>query len=175
MAENIMIKGARLSFPSLFKKAVFDGAEGKYEGTFLFPKSDKKTHKVIMDAIATIKSENKAKVGDDKLCIKDGDTIDYDGYEGMWAVKASNTKRPTVINRDKSPLTEDDEVLYAGCYVDVIINLWYQNNKFGKRVNANLLGVRFVKGGDPFGDGAKVADADEFDDDDDYEDDEDDF
>lgn len=172
MADKITIKNARLSFPSLFQKAEFNGtSSGKYEGTFLFPKTDKKTYKIVMDAIEAVKTESKlGKVPASKLCIKDGDEIEYDGYEGMWAVKGANTKRPTVLDRDKSPLTEDDEKLYAGCYVNAIISLWGQNNDFGKRVNANVLGVQFVKDGEPFGD-AVTADADDFDDIGDDEDD----
>lgn len=161
---NITIKNARLSFPSLFKKSVFQGKEGKYEATLLFPKSDTETYDTINNAVEKSKKENKTpKLGDDKLCISDGDESEYNGYAGMWSVKAGNSKRPTVIDRDKTPLTEEDEKLYAGCYVNGIIDLWFQNNSYGKRVNANLLGVQFVKDGTPLGDGAKVADADEFD------------
>lgn len=168
---TIKIPNARLSFPSLFKKSEFNGVEGKYEGTLLFPKSDTKTYDAIMKAIEQCKKDNKIKVGVDKTFIKDGDDIEYDGYADMWAVKASNGKRPTVINRDKTPLVEQDEVVYAGCYVNAIIEPWGQNNSYGKRINSNLLGVQFVKDGEPFGDGGKTADADDFDaidDEDDY-------
>jgi hypothetical protein len=58
-------------------------------------------------------------------------------------------------------LTEDDNVVYAGCYVNAIITLWVQNNSYGKRVNAQLDGVQFAKDGEPFGAGG--IDADEFD------------
>jgi hypothetical protein len=161
---NITIKNARLSFENVFKKAVFEGKEGKYEATLLFPKSDTATYDKIMDAIEAAKKAAKvAKIPDSKLCIKDGDEFEYDGYAGMWAVKAGNTKRPTVLNRDKTPLVEEDEVIYSGCYVNGIINIWIQNNQYGKRANANLLGIQFSKDGEPFSDGAKVADADEFD------------
>jgi len=161
---NIKIPNARLSFPSLFQKAEFNGQVGKYEATLLFPKSDTKTYDAIMAGIEATKKDAKIKVGADKLCIKDGDDIEYDGYAGHWAVKASNGKRPTVINRDKTPLVEEDEVVYAGCYVNAIIDFWGQNNSYGKRVNANLLGIQFFKDGEAFGDGGKTADADEFDD-----------
>lgn len=67
------------------------------------------------------------------------------------------------FNRDKTPVVEDDEVLYAGCYVNAIIDLWVQNNGFGKRVNANLYGIQFVKDGEQFGAGA-VDVFDDFDD-----------
>lgn len=161
---KIMIKNARLSFPSLFKKASFNGEPGnKYEATFLFPKTDTETYDKVMEAIEICKKENKIKVPDNKLFIKDGDDYDYDGYEGMWAVKASNIKRPTTINRDRTVVAEEDAVFYAGCYVNALIEPWAQNNNYGKRINANLLGVQFVKDGEPFGD-ATVASEDDFED-----------
>jgi hypothetical protein len=162
---TVTIKNGRLSFPSLFKKSEFNGVAGKYEATILFPKSDKETYDKIMKLIEDCKTANKlGKVPSDKLFIKDGDEIEYDGYAGMWAVKGSNNKRPTVVDRDKSPLTEEDEKLYAGCYVNAILEPWGQNNQFGKRVNANILGVQFVKDGEPFGDGGTKVSDDDFED-----------
>jgi hypothetical protein len=70
-------------------------------------------------------------------------------YEGKMTIKASTKKRPLVIDRDKSPITEDDNIVYAGCYVNAIVTLWGQNNQFGKRVNAQLDGVQFVRDGEP--------------------------
>ena len=162
---KIKLQGVRLSFPSLFRKAVFQGEETKYEATLLL---DKEKH---ADTIAEINEAIKkgiadnfkgAKIPADKICFKDGDTIDYDVYAGCMSIKAANNKRPMVIDRDKSPLTEDDNKIYAGCYVNAVIEFWFQNNGFGKRVNANLLGVQFFKDGEPFGDNA-VASADDFD------------
>ncbi len=172
---KIHIKNVRLSFPSVFKKAVFKGVEGKYEATFLLDKKDKKTTKALDDAIEAAIKEAKVKVPSDKRCIKDGDDAEYDGYEGMWSIKASNSKRPTLIDRKRTQIVEEDDVLYAGCYVNAIIDIWIQNNEFGKRANANLYGVQFVKDGEPFGRGNEDV-TDEFEDleDDDLEDDEDD-
>ena len=170
---TVTIRNGRLSFPSLFQKSEFNGNVGKYEATILFPKSDTKTYDKVMALIEETKKASKlGKVASDKLFIKDGDEVEYDGYEGMWAVKGSNNKRPTIIDRDKSPLTEEDEKLYAGCYVNAILEPWGQNNNYGKRVNANLLGVQFVKDGEPFGDGGTKLDDDAFDD---LGDDEDDY
>lgn len=164
MANKVTLKNVRLSFPSLFKKSSFNGVEGKYEATLLLDKSDTKTMKILEDAIEQCKKDNKLKVPSDKTFIKDGDEIEYDGYANSIAIKASNNKRPTVVNRDRTPLTEEDEVLYAGCYVNAIIEPWGQNNQYGKRINANLLGIQFVKDGEPFGDGGTSASVDDFDD-----------
>ena len=43
------------------------------------------------------------------------------------------------------------------------IELWAQDNSFGKRVNASLRGVQFLKDGDAFAGGGAASD-DEFDD-----------
>lgn len=167
---KIKLTNVRLSFPSIFQKASFQGEQGdKYEATFLIDKSDKKTKAKLDAAIAECIAEAKIKVPADKICLKDGDDLDYDGYEGVWSLKASQKKRPTVINRDKSPLTEDDEVIYAGCYVNAIVDFWAQNNAYGKRINANLYGVQFAKDGNSFGQGA-VDVTDDFDDIDDIDD-----
>ena len=162
---TIKLKNVRLSFPSLFKRASFDGQEGKFEATFLL---NKETHaETIKEIEAAIKEKitvdlKGAKLGADKICLKDGDNIEYDGYAGHFSIKGSNSKRPMVIDRDKTPLTEDDNKIYAGCYVNAIIELWAQNNSYGKRINANLLGVQFFADGEPFGDGVKAS-ADDFD------------
>ena len=166
MSNKIMLKNVRLSFPSLFKKAVFNGDETKFEATFLL---DKDAH---ADKIAEIEAAIKAKIAEDlkgakikpeKLCMKDGDDSDYDGYDNVMSFKASNNKRPLVLDRGRSPVSEDDNLFYAGCYVNATVELWAQNNQYGKRINANLLGVQFAKDGEPFGDGA-VGSADDFDD-----------
>ena len=156
--SKIILKDVRLSFPSLFHKAVFDGKETKFEATFLIDKAGNaakiKEIKAAIDAM--IKDDLKgSKLPPDKVCMKDGDSIDYAGYAGTMSLKASSTKRPIIIDRDKSPLTEDDNKFYAGCYVNASLELWAQNNQFGKRINCNLLGVQFMKDGEPFADGVK--------------------
>lgn len=172
--KRIQLKNVRLSFPSLFSRSVFDGKEGKFEATFLIPKSDKKTKTKIDTLIEDAIAAAKIKVPQDKRCLKDGDVADYDGYEECWSLKASANARPNIINRDRSQLSEDDGVLYAGCYVNAIIDVWVQNNSWGKRVNANLYGIQFLKDGEAFGRGS-VNVVDEFDDIDDDDDDDDDL
>lgn len=170
---KIKLNNVRLSFPSIWRKSVYNGEETKFEATFLI---DKKTQgdkvKEIEAAIATMIKENLkgAKLGDDKKCLKDGDDFEYAGYAGHMSIKASSTKRPLVIDRDKSSLTEEDGRIYAGCRVNATIELWAQNNTYGKRINANLLAVQFYKDDEPFADGQKASidDFDAFNDDDEF-------
>ena len=162
---KIKLQNVRLSFPSLFRKASFNGEETKFEATFLIDKeAQADLVKEIKAAIAEkVKVDLKgAKLPADKICLKDGDEVEYDGYAGHVSLKASNDKRVPVFNRDKSPLAEDDNVIYAGCYVNAIVELWAMNNQWGKRINAKLLGVQFVRDGAPFGDSSSAS-ADDFD------------
>lgn len=174
MSGKIKLQNVRLSFPSLFRKAQFQGEETKYEATFMLDKVKHADKIEEIDAAikAAIKEHLKgAKVPSDKICLKDGDESGRDEYEGHYTIKCSNNKRPKVIDRDKSVLAEDDGKPYSGCYVNAVLDLWVQNNSYGKRVNANLLGVQFFKDGEPFESGS-VADDDDFDE---YEVDDEDF
>ena len=170
--SKIKLQNVRLSFPSLFRKAMFSGEETKFEGTFLLNK-DGQAEKIAeieaaIEALIADKLKG-AKLKADKICLKDGDDIEYDGYAGHMSIKASNGKRPMVLDRDRTPLSEDDNRPYSGCYVNAVLELWAQDNQYGKRINANLLGVQFFKDGQPFGDGvsASASDFEAFGDDDD--------
>jgi len=153
--EKIKIKNARLSFPNLFQTSCYGGEDtGKYDATFIL---DKKLHaKEIVDiekGIANIvRDQLKGKhPGADRTCLKDGDETEREEQQGAYVIKASTKRRPLVLDRDKSPLTEEDNKIYAGCYVNGIITLWAQNNAYGRRINASLEGIQFSSHGEPFG------------------------
>lgn len=163
--SNIMLPNVRLSFPSLWQHESFGGeSTGKYAATFILDKTaHAKQIAQIQEGIAEALKEMKVKaLPPDKICLKDGDTTGREEYEGAYIIKASTKKRPTIIDRDKSPLLEEDGKPYSGCYVNAIINLWRQDNSYGKRINAGLLGVQFAKDGEAFGTGP-VDVTDEFD------------
>ena len=41
-------------------------------------------------------------------------------------------------------MTEADNLIYSGCYVNGKVDIWGQDNKYGKRVNAKLIAVQYV-------------------------------
>ena len=171
--SKIKLNNVRISFPSLFRKATFSGEETKFEATFLLDKETQADKIAEIETAISDLTNNKlkgAKLKADKICLKDGDDIDYVGYAGNMSIKASNAKRPMVLDRDRTQLAEEDGRIYAGCYVNGVLELWAQNNQYGKRINANLLGVQFIKDGEPFADGV-TASLDDFDHFDDLEDD----
>lgn len=153
---KIIIKNARLSYPALFEKSVFKGKVGKYQATLLIDKKDEALKKQIDENISKAISEykNKIKISPENYCIKDGDNSGKEEYKGYWSLKASQSKRPVVFDRDKAVLTAEDDKIYSGCYVNAVIDFWIQDNEYGKRVNANLYGVQFAKDGERFGMGS---------------------
>lgn len=156
---------ARLSFADkLYKAKSFSpDQEAKYQSSFLLDPTNKEhaaqiaaVKKAAIDLIQGEKLDPK----DFKLCFGKGDDKKYDGYAGMIYFVASNSVRPTVVNRRNNPVVEGDpQAPYSGCYVIGSITLWLQNNKWGKRINANLRAVQFVKDGQAFG--AQAVNADE--------------
>ena len=169
MSENITVKLAdvRLSFPAVFEPVAFDeAATPKYSATFRLGKTEHaKEIKELQKAVATLLAENKVKsLGPDKIALKDGSDTGREEDEDFYIIKASSNKRPLVLNKDRTPLTERDGVLYAGCRVNAILSLWFQDHpKYGRRVNASLSGLMFNRDDEPFGSlGASVDDFAEF-------------
>ena len=168
--SNIMMKKVRLSFPSVFEHGSFGGnTTGKYEATFLLPKSDEKTYNKIVKAIESLVAEKKTKVPKAKWFIKDGDETDDEHAQGHWIVKTANKNRPTLIDRSRNIITKEDNeidpMFFGGATVNASISMWYQDNEFGKRVNGNLAGIQYVSGDikeDGFSD-TGTADAGDFD------------
>lgn len=160
---TIVIKNVRLSYPHLFKAWAKnpDKETPKYSARFLM---DKKAHAADIKALGQhlnklMQDNFKGRIPADKLFMRDGAGSAKPEQENAWMISASESRRPDVRNRDKSLIVEEDDIVYAGCYVNALIRPWAQNNIHGKRLNANLLAVQFVRDGDRFG--AERPDVDE--------------
>lgn len=170
---RILLKNVRLAFPNLFEPTTVAG-EGKprYSATLLIPADHPQLDEIraAQSAIATAKWGAKAAAitkgldKQDKLALHDGDTKSkYDGFPGNFFISAAAQENaaPTVIDRDRTPLSVKSGRPYAGCFVNASIELWAQDNNYGQRVNAQLRGIQFYSDGDSFSAG-RPADADEF-------------
>lgn len=167
----IMLNGVRAAFLHIFKATQVNG-EGKaaFSGSFIMP-LDHPDVAILRQAITEVAREKWADKADeilrgliaaDKVCLHNGDTkSQYDGFAGNMFVSSRSPTRPLTIGQDKSPLVEADGKPYSGCYVNAQIAIWAQANNYGKRINAQLRGVQFLRDGDAFGGGA-VANVDEF-------------
>lgn len=170
---KVKLNNVRLAFPALFEAKLINGeGEPRFSAAFIFPPD----HPCIKEIEAAITQVAKEKWGakansilktlctGQKVCLHEGDEkAEYEGYPGNKFVSASNRARPLVIDRDRSPLTIADGKPYAGCYVNATIDIWAMDNDFGKRINASLGGVQFLRDGDAFA-GGGIASADDFDD-----------
>jgi len=171
---KVTLPDVRIAFAhGLWTAKAPKGSDKKaYSASFLF-KEGSEAFKIMEAAMLAVAEEEwpgkgKAMVAalkaKDRTCLHDGalKADEYDGYADHWYVSARSKVRPTVKNRDKSNLTEDDNVIYSGCHVYAFIDVWPQDSKeFGKRINCNLRGVQFYRDGDAFG-GGRAADDDEF-------------
>lgn len=85
----------------------------------------------------------------------------YDGYEGHWYVTAKSPSRPSLFDGLGNAVTEEDGVLYSGCYAHVSFDLYANTKPKTRGVFAGLTGVKFAGDGESFGGGAKAT-ADDF-------------
>lgn len=172
MSDKILkLKNVRLSFPVIFSPEPFsEGQPPRYSAVYLLDKETQADQIAEIKAAINevIKENNKGKIPKGiKTCLNDGDEKDYDGYEGMMALTVGNTAKnpPTIRDTDGEEVIDDDGTVYAGCYVHATYTLWWQNNQWGKRVNANLRAIKKFKDGESFSSGTSSSD-DDFEDDD---------
>ncbi|WP_443696413.1 ssDNA-binding protein [Pseudomonas sp.] len=158
---------ARLAFPDIFEP----NKDGKFAAAFIFPTDHKSIAllKKLIDEVGAAKwgakwaTLRKELTANDNMLIHNGDAkASYVGYEGNLFFNANNTVRPLVIDRDKTPLVAADGKPYSGCHVNVIIDVWAQDNQYGKKINAQLQGIQFLRDGEAFSGGGVAADQSDF-------------
>lgn len=182
---EVRLKDVRLSFAHLFEPqpGIFDKRTGKtseprWGANFLIPKNGAHGIAELAKIQAAAKEAKRAKWGDEKnwpklkperLCLRDGDLEDYDGYDGHYYLSSGRQTKtkdgaenppPALVDRDKSRLEKKSGKLYSGCFVNAIVRIWAQDDPtYGKRINCSLEAVQFARHGDAFG--ARPVDPDE--------------
>lgn len=170
---KLVLKRVRLAFANIWEPKQYNGTgEPACSASFIM---DKTAQKALVDqCIQTIQSVAQekwgAKAGDvlktlkakGDICLHDGaEKGDYDGFgDGVIYISARNKARPVVLDRNKTPLTEADGKPYSGCYVNVSLDVWPQDNGYGKRINAKLLAIQFADDGEAFSGGTGFSDDD---------------
>lgn len=198
MTQKIKLVGVRLSFPELFHATEFKTGDGKprFDASFLIvPDSDndKKVRAAIAaEAIEAFGAKGPKIVAgfegnSNKYCYIDGDTKEYDGYEGLMCLTSHAKVAPGVfthrafngkvcyLNEQGATFQLDEfgklqpvevdfkvTVPYAGCYVNATVEIWGQKGE-NSGMRASVTGVQFARDGEAFS-GGKAASPDEFDD-----------
>lgn len=199
MGIKVNLKNVRIAWFYGFEKAKAknDGEKDAYRVEILVDKDDHKNIAKLDEAALAVmtealKSEKaaekwlKRESGLDgnisKDCaIKDGDERDTEdeNYEHKIWIRAKSYKQPRILTSEGEETRDGEEDLegndlegkvpYGGCFANVSIELWGQNNDTGKGLRCNWLGVKFVEEGEAFGGGGSTERAN----DDDLSDDED--
>lgn len=171
---EIILKMTRTAFSNIYSpKAMANDANSKpaYGSKLIIePGSDNdKAIQAAMLKVAEEKWPGKGKatldklIADKKTCYqmseyqnKDGEA--YDGFEGMYSLSTRSEKlKPTVKNKFNADVAEGEQgAPYPGCYVHAAVDIWPQDNQFGRRINGTLQGVMFAGDGAAFS-GARPA------------------
>jgi hypothetical protein len=180
MATKIMLKGITMAFPAIAEPQAFGEGEPAYGAKFPI-KIDGEHQKQLEDAIkaeATEAWKDKAD-GILKMLEEDGKVAfvkkvyrskktgeAYAGFDGAHYLSTRNAKtQPTVYNQYGEELTGKGDIerqAFSGAKVNASVEIWAQDNKWGRRINCSLRGIMLTGEGENFGGGSSPASADEF-------------
>lgn len=160
----IRIDGVRFSYPHLRKPYAGDGdGEAKFGVVGLLPKKGNDAAKKLIDGrIEELMKENKVKaLASDKKFLRDGDESDKEDHNGYWTISARETRKPPLRNARGETVEPDDidELFQPGFWGSILIRPWFQNNNYGKRVNAGLSSAQMICVDETFGEG-RISDED---------------
>ena len=180
MATRIMLKNVVLAFPALAEPQSFGEGEPAYGAKFPI-KPNSEQQKAIEAAIlaeATEAWKDKAdsvlkmleedgKVAFTKKIYRSKKTGEaYQGFDGAHYLSTRNAKtQPTVFNQYGEELSGKSDIeakAFSGALVNASVEIWAQDNKWGRRINCSLRGVMLTGEGENFGGGSAPASADEF-------------
>lgn len=171
---RVKIEKARLSFPNLKEPQAPEGSTSgpRYNANFLIV-AKSKNHKKLHDAEKAIEADPKAlkiwggrvpkknfatgiNIGEESTFVNDeGEEVIRDGYEGMVYVNAKATPDypPQLVDRHRRQVQRDDaeEVFYAGCYVNAVLEPYAYNKAGNQGVSWGLLAIQFDSDGERFG------------------------
>ncbi len=157
-SKSVLIKKVRVLFPSLFTRPVFKGEEAKNYGCkiLLHKVRDAEVIEVLKKDISflitTVLREKKLPAA--SISLTDGEDSTKSYYEGYYVLSANSRVKPYVVAPNgKDRITDPDQCkIYSGCNVDCRIGFWAQQAgaSWGKRVNCNLLAIRFSSDGEPY-------------------------
>jgi hypothetical protein len=169
---GIYLKDVRLSYPHLDKPwAMTDRGEKKYQLMGLVPKLPE--YRESIDALNRYLDEFLAErklqpLPQARKFLRNGDDTGKPEMMNHWTVSASEKQEPRLRGRhidqrtgtlEIIPPEEAAKVFYGGCWANVLIKAWYQDHpEGGRRLNANLHAVQFVRHDKPFGRG-RISDA----------------
>jgi hypothetical protein len=178
---EIMLKNVRIAFTNaIWAPSSINGGPEKFRlRVMLDPKENADSVKLLRDTRAKVAKErwkgkaegiletikgdkNKESYFESDYKNQEGEVVE--GFEGLYHLSTLNDVQPLIIDRDRTELTKRDGRPYSGCYCNVKVDIYAQDNTHGKGMRANLLGIQFLRDGDAFGGGGRKAKVDDFED-----------
>lgn len=175
---EILIKGVLLLWPSFFEYPVIDGVvQDRYASKFLLdPEKHKDAINAIrkrMRTMAGFTFEDEERYEEDEdgdevlvtvkaddlkavknLCLRRTSFKNESLAKGTLELQAKSKGKPWVLQPDGRTQFDEDEKddatygIWNGQIVDVKVDFWAIENKYGRTVSANLHAVRIVGGGE---------------------------
>jgi len=155
---RFIVDPANRAMVAEIEKTIEEVAAAKWPGT------DAKGEPKYKAILAKLWKDGKVCFLKEDYCAKSGEP--YAGFEDMYSIGAGqpgDQAGPTIVDLDRTRLTKADGRPYSGCYVVPRLDVWAQDNGYGRRINASIKGIQFLRDGDAFGASAP-AQADDFDD-----------
>jgi hypothetical protein len=173
---DLLLANVRLSYFFGFKPYEGDDGSSSYCSHLIMATNHPQLGALqnLMRKVATDTWKDKAEEvlmqlkAQDRLCIHRGDVSKpgQDAYKGLLYISSSSKIKPRIVatvGGINQEVGEDHELAcYSGCKANAIVSIWAQNNKFGKRINAQLMGVQFVSHDQRLSGAGRVASVDEF-------------
>ncbi len=172
MGTQVYLKNVRCSYLEVFKARDYKGDGKFYYSVSLLVEPGSENDKKLEEVILESAKETWGKDADKKLkavrsqkgtdCYRDGDTMtqkEYEDFKILTAKRAAKDGPPDVVHNRKEDgkwlrLTENEGIIYSGCYVNVVVEIWIQNPEH-QGVRCTLRSIQFYKDGDAFSGGGK--------------------
>ena len=169
MSTKILLENVRLSFENLFVRRQFvpknvgQIVEGvmvvpkklSYQALLLIPKTRTKDIEKIRETMTNVALEkNYGKdLSNKNKALVDGDEDGREEHKGHYYVRGKSKDKPVVVRQDKTPIKGEDNLIFSGCYVDAIIDFWFQKpgENYVSKINCNLYGVMLRSSGPRLG------------------------
>jgi hypothetical protein len=178
---QIRIKDVLLGFPAIAEPEGYADGEPAYGAKFPI-KPNSENHKAIEAAMLQVAKEEWKDKGESVLAslVEDGKVAflkkvykskktgePYAGFDGMHYLSARSTlTQPTVYNQygdDVVGKADIERQAFSGAVVTASLEIWAQDNKYGRRINCVLRGIMLTGEGQNYsGGGSSPASADEF-------------
>lgn len=162
----MILKKVRLAYAHIAEPTKAPGAEkAKYSAVIVIDKQDAETVKAVEAAIKAAANAGKDKFGAKykaaKTPLRDGDDEEKEGFEGCMFFSANSLKRPGLVTRDRTPVTDTEDIedmFYSGAIVNADVNFYPFSVNGNQGIAVGLNNLQFVRDGKRYG-GAKPATA----------------